>query len=329
MKGSKSTAIASTLTVLATTNTGVANSEEQQIPVRLYGEPSSVQEVSRAKDVFKKKRIQLSLSKTNIPNDKLEELTALSLMWDSLLTNEGFKESFLKGHYDESADESQKLMYGNSEQLNLLKALISPEVKQYIEARDHKNLLLELSNLGVVKKSSYSGLKGEFKNIINNSPKLKANIKESFKKTNIDDAYRATANNACAGCHGGGGFVFIVNVAVIVNVAIELNIGIHANVAVGAALWVYGAQSAEHTLDKIANFDIDLQKEKNITLTITENSKQLKLEEMKRIANIQMTSFVDASIELGLLSITEEEKKLLITELVSKSFSIDDDSKLK
>jgi len=89
---------------------------------------------------------------------------------------------------------------------------------------------------------------------------------------------------------------------------------------VGAAVWIYYHPYSD-VLDQIASLDIDFQREKNITLNITKNSPEVQAMEIKRIARKQMTSFIDASVELGLLKVSEQERSILLNYLVEETYT--------
>ncbi|WDE06207.1 hypothetical protein SG34_004560 [Thalassomonas viridans] len=292
-------------------STDIADASDNEIPIRLYGEPNSLADNKSGKVIFTKQKLKLSLTKLNLEDKAALELSALGAMWKDILTNEELQYLFINSPYEMLKDYglSSDFVAANQQNIDLLKVLLSPEVQTYVRAGDHKNLLIELTNLGVINDSNYESLKNQFKSMIRGNDKLAEKISSSSGALNAEQYLSENP-----------GLQFVLNVAVIVNVAIELNVAVHVNLVVGAAIAVYCA-IAEDTLDKIASLDIDLQKEKDITLAVTQSSEKLHMIERERIAVKQMTSFIDAAIELGLLNVTGEERIKLIDSLVQKTFN--------
>jgi hypothetical protein len=232
-------------------------------------------------------------------------------MWKKLFVSQELQEQFiinparLLKEYGMSSD----FIIQNQNDIDFLKVLLSPKIRNYVVDGDHKNLLIELTNLGIVNESSYDSLKEQFKLMINNSTELSERITNSTSVMDIHESFlkeRQPEN-------------IILNVMVIINVVVELNLAVHVNVMIGAAAWIYHSPDTE-ALDRFSNLDLDFQKEKDITLSITKNSKKLQLLEKYRLATKQISSFIDASIELGLLNLTADERNLMIEKLVEKTF---------
>ncbi|HIF9275900.1 hypothetical protein [Photobacterium damselae] len=287
---------------------------------RVFGEPISTKSKLTNKDINKKNDLRLSLKETNFSEEEKTKIVTAGLLWQKILTDDSFYQKFINDHYSIN-NLSAGFIENNSENIQILKALTSSSIKKYLLEDDYDSFISELQNIGVIDKTTFSSLKERYLNRIKNSSELQMIIPKIIDTRN--KSLVANSRGKCAyECHssGGNGVFIIANVAAGVNVVAAINVAIHSFAVAAVAVAVEGRSAIQDNLiDDISNADIDLKREKSIILSVSKASNKINKLEIERQKKLQLRSFFSASVELGLIELTDEEIEIMISNILTET----------
>lgn len=190
---------------------------------------------------------------------------------------------------------------------------MSPKIQSYVINNDYKNLLIELTNHGIISDENYVDLKESFKELIGKNEDIQKQVQEAVK---LRDSNTLNLSMAKTADTVQPMWLLLVNIGVAINIAVVITAVVHASMAVSVGVVVESTVPYSH-MDKIASLDPSLKQEKDIIFTITHKSPEAREAYVTESMRRQFEAFLDASEELGLINFDIQERTAILEGMVA------------